>query len=407
MRFATLMILGLCIAGGLLCAGGCDREEATEGAFVLEDAPIDPFRVILLETAFEAGSAMPIEPHIKNRSRVQESVVAALLELDQPQRALRYVERIENWRRGTAYADLAFHCARKGAKAAEVQAWLEEAIEISERAEDWRKDRIRSKVAKARACLGQMEMAVSLEEGLEASESGQVARAEAMICSAEEFDEQMEALDEVVRAGQFEAVRNALGAYAELFNRFYSDVRRRTVIVEKIRSAWGNLPILVRIEVLTQLVDFALAHGDQATALGLADEAQTLVDAMPTAPRFEIPLRADLARMRYRAGDADGAQRSATKGLELFDAKRELIVSIDRAGMLRSIAEAYHAMGEAPMSLELYRRALEAGVENPNSRPQAEDLAATCCSMAVHGVEPDAGLWKRIGEIKDGLGEPW
>ena len=64
--------------------------------------------------AFAAASAMPLNPHIKNRSRAQEVVVAACLELDQPQRAQRYIEQIANWRRGAGYADLAFHQAQQG-----------------------------------------------------------------------------------------------------------------------------------------------------------------------------------------------------------------------------------------------------------------------------------------------------
>jgi hypothetical protein len=53
------------------------------------------------------------------------------------------------------------------------------------------------------------------------------------------------------------------------------------------------------------------------------------------------------------------------------------------------------------------RRFVEEGVENPNSRPRAEDLSATCRSMALHAVEPDADLWKRMRQIGDGLGPPW
>ena len=64
-------------------------------------------------------------------------------------------------------------------------------------------------------------------------------------------------------------------------------------------------------------------------------------------------------------------------------------------------------MGDTATALSAYKRAVEEGVENPNSRPRAEDLSATCLSMAVHGVEPDAVLWTRIRQINDGLGDPW
>src|SRR5687768_3674133 len=38
----------------------------------LADAPLDPARVLLLDTAFEAASAIPLMPHVKTRSQAQE-----------------------------------------------------------------------------------------------------------------------------------------------------------------------------------------------------------------------------------------------------------------------------------------------------------------------------------------------
>jgi hypothetical protein len=64
-------------------------------------------------------------------------------------------------------------------------------------------------------------------------------------------------------------------------------------------------------------------------------------------------------------------------------------------------------MGDAGTTLNLYRRALEAGQENPNSRPRTDDLIATCCSLALHAVEPDETLMSRIRDIRAGLGDPW
>ncbi len=398
----VLLAFGLPIVGA-----SCDSQDGPDEGFALKNAPLEPFQGKLLEIAFEAGSAMPLDPHLKNRSRVQESVVAACLELDQRQRALEYIERIENWRRGTGYADLAFHCAQKGATQADVEPLLEKALTIAENAEDWRRDRMSASVAKTRAYLGQADEAAELAKGLEPAESGNVAYAEAMVCPADSFDEQMEALAKVAATGQFDAVKSVLETYTELFNRFYAESERRASILERIKESWNGMPVFVRIDLLTRLADFALAHGDQAQALELADEARVFVDSAPWEPRFEIPLKASLAKLRFRAGDEDGGRKEVQETLNVFDAKKEMIVNIERADMLRPIAEAYFEMGETTVSLDLYRRAIEAGMENPNSRPRAEDLAATCCSMAVHGVEPDTGLLQRIGEIKDGLGDPW
>jgi len=78
-----------------------------------------------------------------------------------------------------------------------------------------------------------------------------------------------------------------------------------------------------------------------------------------------------------------------------------------RAGALRPVAEAYHALGDAKTALAIYRIAVDDGAENPNARPRAEDLTETCISMAVRGVQPDERLLTRIRQIEAGLREPW
>jgi tetratricopeptide (TPR) repeat protein len=364
------------------------------------------FQLELLDLAFGAASAMPADPHIKDRSRVQEAVVAACLDLEQPQRALRYLEQIGDWRRGAAYADLAFYCARHGITQ-DVQSYLDRAAQIAEQAGDWQRDRIKAKIAQVHAYLGRAEAAAKSVQGVGAAESGKVARAEAMVCPADSFDKTLEALGRLVSTGQFDAVKSALDAYAELFNRFYEDRERRTRVEEKIKASWTGLPVFVRVDLLAELVDFALAHADQSKALELVNEAKAILDSASWQPQSGIAMVARLAELRFRAGDKERARTEMQEVLKLFDAKRDAIVNIYRAQALRAIAEAYQGMGDAGAAREIYGRATEAGTENPNSRPRAEDLASTCCSMAVHAVEPSPGLWNRIREMRNRLGDPW
>ena len=64
-------------------------------------------------------------------------------------------------------------------------------------------------------------------------------------------------------------------------------------------------------------------------------------------------------------------------------------------------------MGNRDRALELYRGAVEAGLDNPNSRPRADDVSATCLSLAKHGLEPGSELLGKIEAIVKGLGDPW
>ncbi|OGL48932.1 MAG: hypothetical protein A3H37_07710 [Candidatus Schekmanbacteria bacterium RIFCSPLOWO2_02_FULL_38_14] len=356
----------------------------------LTDKPLAAYQNELLDLAFETASAIPINPHIKDRSLLQEKVVAASLELDQPLRALSLIKNIGNWRRGAGYADLAFYCARRG-YAGEVQQYLDLAVQISESAEGWRRDQIRVKIANTYTLLGQTRQADQFETGVIDSESGKVAEVKAMIAGEDDFDEQM----------------NALEACTNLFNRFYDDAERRSLVEEKMKTSWGKLPIFKRIELLTELAGFALDHEDKAKALELVNEAQLFTDGAQWRPEHRIPMISKLVELRFRASDRQKARTEADALLALFDSQGDKIVNIYRAGALRPLAEAYQSMGDTSAALAVYKWAVEEGVENPNSRPRAEDLSATCLSMALHGVEPDAELWTRIRQINKGLGGPW
>lgn len=406
MRVRLVLTCSLLSVSCLVLAVGCGRAEEVEATGTDGDALLAPYQADLLETAFAAASAMPLDPHIKDRSRLQEAVVATCLALEQPERAILYAAQIRDWRRGAAYVDLALFHARRRADT-EVQSLLDRAADVADSEEDWRKERIRVKIAQVHALMGRAEMATRFEQGVEPAERGKVARTRARIATPDSFDEQMEALAALFATQRFDIVRNALDACAELFNRFYDDPDCRARAEDKIKASWGSLPVFVRIELLMELANASLAHADSAKALALLNEAKDLMDAARMQPESAIPLMAQLARLRFRAGDEAGARAEAERALALFDAKRDTIANIYRARALRPIAEAYCAMGDTAAAFDLYKRAVEAGMENPNSRPRAEDLVATCCSLALHAMEPDAVLASRIREIQAGLGDPW
>ncbi len=375
-------------------------------AAAVSDKPLEAYQVELLEVAFGAASAMPLKPHIRNRSRAQESVVAACFALDQPQRALGYVERIDNWLRGSGYADYAQYCAQHGATC-DLQRYLDLAAAIVQREEDWRRDTVRVKIAQTYVWLGQTDRAAQFEAGVVASEMGKVEAAKAMTISADNFDEQVNALNALIATGQFDQMKNAAEACTQLFNRFYADETRRSSVERTIRATWSQLPTVVRIELMMTMAGFSRDHGDQAKALEFINDAQANLDGHQWLAKDRIPMTARLARQRYLAGDKEKGRSDVDSALAQFDAQRDTIVIIYRAEALCPIAEAYQTMGDTAAALKVYRRAVEEGVVSPNSRPRADDLSATCCSLARHGVEPDAELWTRIRQIREGLSDPW
>lgn len=408
----TLLSLAVGAAAFTVSSGSAPRTDGVQAVEALQDESLDDYRLRLLDVAHGAASAFPTFPHAKNRARAQEEVVVACLELDQPRRALQYVERIDGWRRGHGFADLGLFCARQGADPDQARHFLRVARAVAERPleeedQDWQRDRIRSKMAAAYLLLGDTERAEELSAELEVSEQGHLQVVEASLRGEDAFDEQMEAAERVLAKGELDASRNVLQVCVRLYERFYEDEARRERIESLVDGTRSKLPLMVSIEVTAEFTESALEHGDRDRALALLEQASELMAAVRWNAEYGVPLQARLAALRFRAGQEAAGLAEAEDALELFERDREDLVSGFRAGAVRPLAEAYLAMGDRDTALALYRRTVEEGAVNPNARPRADDLVATCCSMAVHGVEPDDELWERLLELREGLVDPW
>jgi tetratricopeptide (TPR) repeat protein len=403
----------LLAAGATLLAGAaCGDPHVSSAAGSASDEPLAEFRGELLDLAFVAASSMPVNPHHKSRARAQEAVVEACLELDQPQRALDCIEQIGNWRRGAGYAALAYWHAERG-ETGDAQRCLDLASRIADGGageppgQAWRTDRIRAAIARTLVRLGRVPEADQLLAGMEDSESGRVQVAKASGIGPEALDEHLRMVESALATGSLDQARSAVETCARLFDRFYEDEARRNLLEERIKDSRKKLPYMIGIELMLDLFGSALKHDDRQKALALLDETQLIVEGGRWLPELRVPLLARLAAIRHRAGDQERARREADQALALFAEKRDEIVDIWRAGALRPLAEALHAMGDTGAALATYGKALEEGVKNPNSRPRAEDLTALCLSMAVHGIEPDALLFSRMRQICGQLSDPW
>jgi tetratricopeptide (TPR) repeat protein len=413
MKTTNLLIQAACMgfltlgaAGAAQSDGEAPRAAAAQIAQSRPESSPSESQLRLLDLAMQAATRIPIEPHVKDRSRAQEEVVAAYLSLNDVDRARECIVKIADWRRGAAYADLAFHLAQQG-QAQDVEHELALAAGVAHSVDDWRRDRINIKIARARALMGQSQRAQQLANSVEESQRGRLDEALALVSDAAKFDQQLEALAAAANDRNFDLTRSALDAVAQLFNRFYSDVEKRERAERQIKSAWGSVPEMARIDVYVKLTNFALAHNDQKKSLQLVSEAQALLESVQWTPDYRIATTARLAGLRYQSGDAMVAKRDISAAMAQFETDREMIIGIDRAAVWRAIAESHKAMDDDAAALESYRKAVELGADNPNGRPRALDLSATCRSMALSNVEPDSELWARFEKIREGLSHPW
>ncbi len=382
---------------------GCSQQPVK----TLQNKPLPAWQSELIETAFETASAMPIKPHIKDRSKAQAAVAEACFELDQPLRALEYIDQIKNWRRGRGYADYAFYSMRSGVTN-DVMHYLDLADQIARIADqDWRRDRINVRISQTLLLMGREDRARQFSRHIEASESGKVERVEAMLCEIPGFDDQLADLDAMIATEQYDLMVNAMKAAAQLYKQFYSDEERRGRVETLLRDSWDSLPAVTRIELMEGLAETALDKNDAAGALRWVHEARDLMDAHEWPAEYHVPMIAGLAELRFRCGETDAARNDLTAARDLFDKKEAEIVNIYKADALIPVAEAAAVMGDADQARTVYALALTRAVENPNSRPRAEDLTAACLSMALHDVEPSDALRAQVQDVRSHLGDPW
>jgi hypothetical protein len=156
-----------------------------------------------------------------------------------------------------------------------------------------------------------------------------------------------------------------------------------------------------------KLAQTAIDHQDNENALTLVAEATTIFETIQWAPEFRIPISVELSVLRYQGGQQERARREIDLALQRYQTEHQKIMPTSRAAVLRNIAEAYASMDDPIAAAAAYRQAAMEGAENPNARPRAIDLAATCCSMARFAIEPDEQLWTTLRMSDEGLTHPW
>ena len=371
------------------------------------DAPLTSDQRELLALASQAAEAIP---HDKPRAVAEESVAVTALRLDAPSLAYEYARRVENWRKGSLIADLAMHFVDRD-EVGLAERLAERAFRIARgtEAEDpqsWRRARIAAKAGHVYVRVGRLADAANLLEGIQSPDMGIVDNARVKTMSDADFDQYLASVELATQAGDLELVVHTFGSCVELMDRFWMDGTRRERLEAVMRGYWSRMPIPERLKLIMRLADVAVGKEDAAAALGYLDEAQGVVDSTRWLPRHLLPVQAELAVMRFNAGDEAGGRSGLRTALSTYDTEWVDMTDIWRAGALRPVAEGFDRTGDAEQAALVYARVLEDGNVNPNVKPRAEDLAATCCSMALFGFEPDEAAWARMRELRVGLAQP-
>jgi hypothetical protein len=400
-------VAGLCCAAALSTYAQTGTVPAMKAATTSTDKTPAEFQLTLLDLAMDTASAIPLEPHIKDRCRAQQAVVEASLDISGYAPATKYTELVKDWRRGACYADLALYQAKRG-KSSEARQYLEKADLISNAVglESWRRDAIKVKMAEAQVWVGNDAQAEKIVSGLTPADAGKIVGVRANRDETT-YEAQFQALTALASSKDLDGATGGLQGALELYDGSYAKADRRAALEKMIHDSWKPLPIFQRIEVQLKLCDSALAHEDRSHALELVTEAEKIKAGAKWPIEYETPLTARLVEYRCRAGDKAKGAASLAEALAKYDGNKQFMLDIEYVGALLPVAEAYVAISDRNGAMSVYKKATEESIVNPNSRPRALDLSAICRSLALHGFEPDAALMERLREIRKGLSDPW
>lgn len=396
-------VLAALLAG---CASGVPVRNAAPPAPEAGARPPAARAPALMDEAYAVATSIPVDPHARDRAKMQELVALACVEIGDLEAARRYADPIAGWRRGEALAIVAQKLAAHG-DAPAARALATDAMALHEDERYWARERVATEVAKAFALLGErVPEELASREQLPA-EFGRREALEAGTAGAARTAELADAFDRAIATRNFDLARGAIAGYLAVLSRPGLDAAMRDRATAAVDAALPGLPKDLQVTTDLELAEALHAAGRaDAAAERLRRGAATFRGTAFLAEDI-APIGARVALARLRLGDPAGAREELDALRAAYRARREEIVDLRRATSLRALAEGYARVGARAEALGCWADALEEGVGNPNSRPRAEDLCATCVSMATCGVDPPPPMRRRIDGIRAGLGEPW
>ncbi len=422
MRFTTKQTAVALITQLIICIGqsGCvDESTNTKNTSVLKQhsdmpatqTPASPplanlSRDDLLDLAFQISTSIPIEPFASDRARMQALVAQACIKNGSLIQAIQYASKIEGWRQGELFALI----GQQYASANETQPardFAARAMEVATNETDWRRERIVIETAKIYLQLGDSTKASALVEGATQAELGKIEAARTAIMLESQLDLQADMFDKALATKNFDLARGGIDGYLAWLDRVSEDEIRTTRALKAIDDALPGLPFDLQVKYGIDLADHLHKNLKRDLAILKLDKATEIFSATTFLPEDVAPLGAMIARARIRMGDEQSARVLLQRFYKEHSTRREGIVNLRRATSLRALAEGFCELGDRDDAIACYTWALEEGTINPNARPRAEDLGATCISMAEYGIALTPELMHRIDTIRNSLTDPW
>ncbi len=357
-----------------------------------------------LEWGFEFASA--IETDEKDRARAQEAVALERSIAGDPDGAARLAERVEGWRQGVAFAEVAAEMARRG-RSEDARTLIARAEAVRARTEGWQGVRIESHILWARALAGDGSGASEAAAALAAADqqySGRAGAAAAVTLARQgRVDEALRSLAAVDAGVDPDSAWWKFQGHIEASKVLSLSTRERRRLLDAARAAADELAPWQRAENLPALAAEYRGIGRNKDARACLVAAESIVLEISAREPLKGPLTAEVARGWAAHGDRKRARRL----LEGVDVAIERVPVIERPAVLANLAGAWRAAGDSERADSTLEEALTSAAALENARPRALAVVEICRAMARFGLEVTPVREARLEDLRAGLGDPW
>jgi hypothetical protein len=376
-------------------------------AAVLAFAPIATARGPLdaFDYAFKFASAIVKDP--KDMGKAQEAVVWDLTTAGAWRDAAAAADKVEGWRRGTAYANLAIALAKSGRKD-EASAMITKAEAFRTTIEGWQNLRIASHIAAAYAALGDKVKAAALAGAVATEDAQQYAGMSAAtvatgLAARGDFDGASRELDRLEHRSDLDDAWWRTAGYLDLSRQKALTEEQRVKALASARRSAEGIPGWRKAEALESIADEYRKHGMKDDARSAVGQARTILAALPDTMPIKAPLLSNCARASAELGDAEAARAM----LRQVESLAPRVQDIERPIVYANAASSFAAMKDAASAKRLYRLALDDARALVNARPRALAVVEICRSIGKSGVALDAATRTSLDALYAGLKDPW
>lgn len=358
-----------------------------------------------LEYAFKFASAIVSDP--KDMGKAQAAVVWDLSTSGAWRDAESLADKVEGWRRGTAYADLATALAKAG-RADEARRIVAKAEAFRPTIDGWQNLRIASHIAAAYAALGETDKAKTLAVAVATEDAQQYGgMSTATIASGlgakGEFSGAAGELDRLKNAKDVDDPWWRTVGYVDLSRQKTLTRDQRVKAITAARESADGIPGWRKAEALESVADEFRKLGMPSEAKEAVGAAQAILVALPDTMPIKAPLLSNCARAWAELGNTDFARSLLTKVESLAPKVQE----IERPTVYANAASSFAAIKDTVAAKRLYGLALDEAAALVNARPRALAVVEICRSMGKSGVGLDVSTRARLDLLYAGLKDPW